>query len=122
MKKIPKPKSGEITASEWEDHLESECGLSIIEPEQEIDMDFFEMDGLHENPGWHAGMANTWEAVKKQWYDQEPYDRVVVSGLELEVNAKEQLWSWLATCSIELVGEIFQSGGRWCMRVRDVEQ
>ncbi len=126
--KIPKPRFGEITAEELETHLTEECGLSIICP-MEIEYDVLTKEERallkqfpeHEHPSWNIGTSEVWEPEQDQWYDQMPYDRVLVSSLQDKEQATAQLLRMSMRRNCRRTGDVFFSAGNWCVRVLDIE-
>jgi hypothetical protein len=125
MPPIPKPPHGDITHKELEEHLEKECGLTIREKEdfyyEEVDYEMINQFPEHEHPSWNAGTAEVWEPEQQQWYEQEHYDRVVVSTYKNKESAKAQLMRLCMEHNLRRVGEMFRSRGKWCVRVREIE-
>jgi hypothetical protein len=103
--RLPKPRSGEITLEELEEHLTEECGLTIH-------------DMLEYHPTENQGSTELWNFPEDNY---EHYDRVLSTQVTDKGQAEGVLLRYCMRLGCRRVGEMFRSQKYWCVRVVDVE-
>ena len=115
---------------ELKEHLVDECELTIhtIHNEQHTELPTMEETALMnqfpeaEHPSYNQGTSELWSPEDhKMWYEQDAFDRVLVTLLEDEEKARSQLQEQCKRFNTRRVGDMYKVRQYWCVRVIDVE-
>lgn len=122
MKKarLPKPRFGEITVEELEQHLVEDCGLTVIDL-----TDLGELPGPSDDDLLEiergADKFDLLSTLNDPLSESAYYDEVLVCSTDVKLAAELHFRRVCKSRGLEMCSDVFEAGGKFCVRVRKLK-